>query len=498
MKGAAVYHKVKGLRERYSLREVSRILEVSVNTVRKYERMELTAAGKYLSGVVRSSQYDVARDFIVNELESFPEIRATTLLRKVKAAYPEISGKARSFRYYISGLRQSSVKGDFRHYAPVLDMEPGIQLQVDIGEDHVRRNERGETFKAYFVSFVLSWSRHSFVTFRGRCYDTESFIAAHLEAFAFFGGIASEYVYDQTKLVVIEERYREVFFNERFHQFALKYGFRIRVCEGYDPQSKGKVERFIGYVKQDFLSAFYYEDIASVNVASKEWLSDVVNARIHRTTGRVPAEMFAEELPHLKPFENLEEALTTRLADKTGLLCYMGNRYSVPYEHQRSRVRVRETAEELIIHTLDGRTELARHPLAEGRGKIIKNNNHYRDYRASVAELSDQASEVFRGCPYSDELITRIKSDNPTIARDQLRALISLHKRFAETVWDAASETILTLPILKATVIESILTLYQTRLRAEKIDAGLSEVASETTSALDRSLDDYMEVIAHA
>jgi len=46
-------------------------------------------------------------------------------------------------------------------------------------------------------------------------------------------------------LVVIKEIYREVLFNHEFHQYANSIGFHPHVCEGYDPQSKGKVERCI-------------------------------------------------------------------------------------------------------------------------------------------------------------------------------------------------------------------------------------------------------------
>lgn len=498
MKGATVYHQIKSLSKEYSLRDCAEKLGISVNTVRKYAGMELQEASVYLERVKRRSQYDVAREFILEYLERFPEIKATKLLRKVKEKYPRITGKVRGFRKYIAPLRSAAQSGEYRHYAPVLDMQPGVQVQVDIGEDQIYRDTSGDHFKAYFVSFVFSYSRKGFVTFRGRCYDTESFIAAHLEAFAFFGGVAEEYVYDQTKLVVIEERYREVFFNERFHQFALKYGFRIRVCEGYDPQSKGKVERFIGYVKQDFLYGDYFADIPSLNAASRIWLDEVANVRIHSITGRQPAEMFIEEQPLLRPFENLEAALSTRLVDKTGLISYKGNKYSVPYAYQRCQVEVREKEGRLIIYEPGQNKEIARHPLAKGQGNILKNNNHYRDYRTSIEELSRQATAMFEGGVHGEEIIERIKADNPAIARDQLRGLMKLRKRFEKEIWEAAIETILNLPVLRITVIESILILYRDRHKAARIDATLHEVALSETSTLDRDIQIYMEVINHA
>jgi len=533
MKGASVYHQIKSLSKEYSLRDCAEKLGISVNTVRKYAGMELQEASAYLERVKRGSQYDVAREFILEYLERFPEIKATKLLRKVKGKYPRISGQVRGFRKYIAPLRGAVQSGEFRHYAPVLDMQPGVQVQVDIGEEQVCRlapsgsapspeglaglpagdlaaaciGQAGKTpkgqagsehFKTYFISFVFSYSRKGFVTFRGRCYDTESFIAAHLEAFAFFGGIAEEYVYDQTKLVVIEERYREVFFNERFHQFALKYGFRIRVCEGYDPQSKGKVERFIGYVKQDFLYGDYFADTASLNAASKVWLDEVANVRIHSITGRRPAEMFIEEQSLLRPFENPETLLSTRLVDKTGLISYKSNKYSVPYAYQRCQVEVREKEGKLIIYEPDQDKEIARHVLVRGQGNILKNNNHYRDYRTSIEELSRQALAIFESSVHGEEVIERIKTDNPAIARDQLRGLMKLGKQFEKEIWETAIETILNLPVLRVTVIESILILYRDRHKAARIDASLHEVALKETSALDRDIQIYMEVINHA
>src|SRR3546814_18934328 len=65
------------------------------------------------------------------------------------------------------------------------------------------------------------------------------------------GGTPEECVYDQTKLVVLSEQYRELTVNQRFHEFATTAGFRLYACEGYDPESKGKVEAGVKYVKQD-------------------------------------------------------------------------------------------------------------------------------------------------------------------------------------------------------------------------------------------------------
>src|SRR3546814_17906127 len=108
--------------------------------------------------------------------------------------------------------------------------------------------------------------------------DTATFIQLHDEALRYFGGMPEECVYDQTKLVVLSEQYRELTLNPRFHEFATTAGFRIYACEGYDPESKGNVEAGVKYVKQD---GRYGEECASgrdllprseVRRVGKEWV----------------------------------------------------------------------------------------------------------------------------------------------------------------------------------------------------------------------------------
>jgi transposase len=84
--------------------------------------------------------------------------------------------------------------------------------------------------------------------------------AYHDAALRYFGGCPKELVYDQTKLVVLKEVYRELELNQRMSEYATHAGFEIRACEGFDPESKGKVEAGVKYVKQ---SALYGEEFVN-------------------------------------------------------------------------------------------------------------------------------------------------------------------------------------------------------------------------------------------
>lgn len=288
MIGVEMYHKIKALRKKHSLRRTAELLNISVNTVKKYSEMSLHESVDHFQGIKRKSQFEVAMDFIDEKIEKFPKITATKLHRQVLEEHPGITAKVRAFRKFIRPIKEKCKNKKIRHYHPVLETKDGSQVQVDLGEMHVEKDNSGNTMKIYFVVFVFSYSRMMFVHFQNRPYKTKDFIKAHLAAFQFFGGVAKEYVYDQTKLVVIEEKYREVWFNKEFHQFANKYDFLPVVCEGYDPESKGKVERAVQYVKKDFLYGEYFSDINALKRASKKWLNEVANNRIHATTKRKP------------------------------------------------------------------------------------------------------------------------------------------------------------------------------------------------------------------
>jgi hypothetical protein len=127
-----------------------------------------------------------------------------------------------------------------------------------------------------------------------------------------FGGVPLEVLYDNMKSVVIERNTygRGVHrFHAGFLDFARHAGFLPRLCQPYRAQTKGKVERFIGYLKGSFWvpvvasmrQAGLKPDKPAANAAVARWLREVANARVHATTNEVPAERLAVETAKLQP-----------------------------------------------------------------------------------------------------------------------------------------------------------------------------------------------------
>jgi hypothetical protein len=347
-------------------------------------------------------------------------------------------------------------------------MVPGAQCQVDGGELRGVLIDGVET-SVYLMVFVLSYSRLMYVAASLRPIDTDALIRMHDAAFRYFGGQPRECVYDQTKLVVIEEQFRELRLNARFARYAATAGFSIRACEGYDPESKGKVEAGVKYVKDNGLYGELFSDFAQLQAHLHQWLEQVANARVHATTGQVPSEHYAREertamAAYLSPagIDALAApTLQTRKADKTGLITYKANKYSVPLPWQRARVGVCEQDGCLIICDPESGEAIARHTLAVGSGEIAKNTNHYRDREQRITDLQAAIGECLPQ-PLAQRLCALLKASEPNIYKDQLRGVERLLRAHAP-VDIALIEHLCEKPRLTATLLRDHLDAHAAR-----------------------------------
>ena len=124
-------------------------------------------------------------------------------------------------------------------------------------------------------------------------------------AFAYFGGVPRELLFDQMKAVILEDHRADggkLLENPEFLRFARHWGFRIRACRPYRAQTKGKVERPVRYVRGNFIYGRDFLGDADLDAQRGHWLEATANARVHRTIQVVPRERFeAEERTCLLP-----------------------------------------------------------------------------------------------------------------------------------------------------------------------------------------------------
>jgi transposase len=281
------------------IREIARETGVSRNTVRRYLRHQ--EAVRYKARPVRAAKLDRFKSYVIARLcAASPEwIPASVLLMELREL--GYAGGYTMLKMFMASLKPKAAA------EPVIRFEtgPGEQMQVDWAV--IRR---GEKRLSVFVA-TLGWSRAAYVEFVTD-ERVETLIEAHENAFFAFGGVPREVLYDNMRTVVLERhgygrgRHR---FHPGFLDFARHCGFRPRLCAPYRAQTKGKVERFIRYLRHSFYvplaSRLAQEglivDRETANLAARRWLREVANARVHGTIGEIPAERLASERLQLQP-----------------------------------------------------------------------------------------------------------------------------------------------------------------------------------------------------
>jgi len=175
--------------------------------------------------------------------------------------------------------------------------------------------------------WILSYSRYLYARFYpGQ--SMEFFLAGHLEAFREVGGVAHRGRYDNLKSVVIRRQPQTVF-NSQFMDFARHFGFSVYLCTPGRANEKGRVERVIRDM-EGFLMTHAFSDLEDLNRQFARWRAER-NGRLHRSTGKAPAVLLAEE--KLKPLPALPYRpyrLQTAAIGSTGFVQLQTNRYSVP------------------------------------------------------------------------------------------------------------------------------------------------------------------------
>jgi hypothetical protein len=119
-------------------------------------------------------------------------------------------------------------------------------------------------------------------------------LACHQQAFTYLGGWPQEVLYDNMKQVKLGPGR----WNEAFVDFARHFGFTPKTCQPYRPRTKGKVERMVEYVKDNFLLGRTFTDLDDLNGQGRIWLDQTANVRVHATTGQRPVDLWPPGATH--------------------------------------------------------------------------------------------------------------------------------------------------------------------------------------------------------
>jgi len=363
--------------EKASIRAISRELGVSRNTVRKYLRApELP---KPAPRPARCSKLDPYKQYITEQVNAGVD-NCVVLLKKLKEK--GYQGSYTLLKDFVHPLRRQKPKVTVRY-----ETEPGEQAQVDFGCVQYKTPD-GTTHKLWVFVMVLSWSRAIYVEFIQKA-DLATFMRCHINAFSALGGITRKCLYDNTKVVVLgrDESGLPVF-NTRFLDFAKVVGFDPRLCHPYRPQTKGRVESGVKYVKRNFwLGTEHFSDLHDLNLQAAAWCANVANVRVHGTTHERPIDRLEIEKPHLlalpeerrlQPFLREE-----RNVGRDGFVQWENAWYGLPAPWQPGqKVQVQPRNGYVEIWHQD--KLLAVHPLALKAGQRFKHPRQWDDVQAAT------------------------------------------------------------------------------------------------------------------
>jgi hypothetical protein len=292
----------------------------------------------------------------------------------------------------------------------------------------------------YFVVMVLSWSRRKYVEWFDRPIDTQMFLEFHERAFQYFEGIPREVVYDQTRLAVLGEHYGEIEFNQAFYSYVQWRRFQPWICRKADPESKGKVEAAVRYVKRGFLPGRRFESFSDLEGQCRQWLAEIADRKPHETTGRPPGEAWEQERIHLRPVEpdhpEIGPAFRIQQAQPDGLVKVLGNRYSVPRSHHGRPVKIRVSEERVDIHALDG-IHLYSHWRSFEKGRRIMIPEHYT---RSEGPVSRQLAEQLLAILGEAEGVEQLRRLFPRHFREQSRQILRLAQTVDRTLFVQAAQ----------------------------------------------------------
>ena len=363
-----------------NISQISRETGYHRDTVRKYITAQTTPQPQKRGD--KSSKLDPYKEYIKRRIGEYP-LRATRIYREVKEQ--GFTGGYTIIKDYVRKIRPHVSSPAVLRY----ETKPGVQAQVDWAEcDHIE--EDGRWRKVYCFSMILGYSRMRFMEFT-LATDVYTFIQCHLHAFEYFGGYTEEMLYDNIKQVIVKRaiRPRENTWNSKFEDFFTYHGFIPRLCKPYCPQTKGKIENSIGYMKRDFLLGGAFTSLEDMNLQLLQWVNRV-NGEVHGTTNEIPFERLKQEylksLSAIQPYQvRREEA---RKVSKDSYISYRGNRYSVPYQYA-GRTVVLEIQDARMVVRL-GSEVICSHDVIPGNSRTIREKEHFKGLLSLAMQCNSQ------------------------------------------------------------------------------------------------------------
>lgn len=408
--------------EQWRIGTIARFLTVHHSVVRRV----LLESGVNLSKLTRrESLLSPYMLFITETLAKYPKLCASRLYNMVRER--GYAGGPDHFRHSIALLRPKPAAEAYLRLRAL----PAENAQIDWGHFGYMTIGKAKRPLMAFV-MVLSYSRKIFLRFYLN-QQMANFMRGHEAAFEEWNGIPRVLLYDNLTSMVLERQGDAIRFNPQMLAFAAHYRFEPRPVAVARGNEKGRVERSIRYVRDNFFAARVYKDLDDLNHQAANWCHEQASFRkCPENKSLTVAEVFLEEQPKLLKLPDnpypCDERIKVRVA-KTPYVRFDLNDYSVPHSLVQRSLTVEATLDTVSI--LDGITEVASHPRCYDRGCQIEEEVHLSTLTAEKykARLSRGQDRLIQALPIGRDFLVKA-AEKGYVLKTVVTQLLALLDRY--------------------------------------------------------------------
>jgi transposase len=367
----------------------------------------------------RASLLDPYCGFVIETLQRYPRLCATRIYDMiVERGY---TGSLRTLRRFVLAHRPEPTREVYVR----LETLPGEQSQVDWAHvGHIR--VQGGVRALYCFVLLLRYSRVIWAELVLE-QTTASLLRSLMRAAQYFGGVTHQWLFDNPKSIVAAREGSAIRFQPDLVELAGALHVSLRACRIRKPTDKGGVERGIRYLKTRFFPARVIPSLQAGNAALLHFLENIANKRqhpVHRE--RTVQDVFAQERERLLPLPAAAvptDLVTSAPADKTALVSFDTNRYSVPPEAANRILTL--VASDVEVRLLDRGRVVAAHARSWAKNELIEAPAHRAAILASKPGARDgKGRDRLRvEVPRADELMRRWLDDGRNVGSLVVRTL---------------------------------------------------------------------------
>jgi transposase len=482
-----MWYKIKELKDKgLNKSQIALELDISRKTVRRYLAME---AGTFQNWINQGKGLPLKLAdyfaFVRKLLTDHPYLSSAQIEDRLKEHFSDLPlVHPKTIYNFVQHVRQLAnipkpVSEKHREFELLPTVGYGQEAQVDFGV-YTMKNKEGKRIKVWFFVMVLSRSRQKYIYFQNHPFTTATAIQAHQRAFIYFQGVPHKIIYDQDRVFMVDENLGDLLLTSGFEHYIRGESFEAIFCRKADPQSKGKVENVVKYVKYNFLQGRIFSGIDNLNESALGWLMRTGNGKRHATTRLIPHQEWLKEKDYLLPIRkqmliDLPEFISYKVR-KDNTISYKGNYYSLPlgtYKNQESSVLVRVDESNLNLYDLQ-KNLLAVHTISVLKGRLITISDHKRDKSKNLEQRKIEVMVRLGETEMAREFIEALARSKPRYLNDNLRTLLLKLNNPEQAILNQALDYCLNNQVYNAMRFVEIINHYQGLEVTEKHQAHLS------------------------